>query len=335
MQKTSLIAVFLVLLLAGCQQTGGVQRKPLFDFSRAPRLFNFANNSNSTNSPWSINKNSPMSSWFRPNQQLAQNNQQTEMFQNFSSEAQQLSQQLSQFNSDNQQLLTEIGGLKQRLQAANDYNYQLKQQLTDSVAMLQQLQNEKLSLEQQVASLRMQSTNPNTLPAGSTGGIPSQLPGNATLRANNSLLQKISLVQLPGVQTRMDGDVIRVELPSDQLFNPGTYQINANYGQVLQQLGTAIRTHFPDQIIGIEAHWDNTQVQTQGPTPQTISSHQLTASQALAVFDFMNRMGMPDKQLFTMSMGYNRPRVASVASANGISPNRRVEVVIYPETWSR
>ena len=81
--------------------------------------------------------------------------------------------------------------------------------------------------------------------------------------------------------------------------------------------------------MGIEAHWDNSPIQ-----PATLSHHQVTATQALAVYDYLVRTGLPSKQLFTMSLGSNRPRYNSVNPTTGISPNRRIEIVIYPETYN-
>jgi flagellar motor protein MotB len=42
-------------------------------------------------------------------------------------------------------------------------------------------------------------------------------------------------------------------------------------------------------------------------------------------------MGLPEKQLFTLAMGANRPRYGAGAAANP-APNRRIEIVVYPET---
>ena len=47
----------------------------------------------------------------------------------------------------------------------------------------------------------------------------------AEIRANNSLLRNLTITNMPGISVRQDGDVIRVELPADQLFNPGTAQL--------------------------------------------------------------------------------------------------------------
>ena len=125
----------------------------------------------------------------------------------------------------------------------------------------------------------------------------------------------------------MDGDVIRIEFPSDRMFVPGTYQLQPTQLPALQALVGTIRQSFPRQIVGIEAHWDGTPL-----NPASTSHHQLTATQALSVFDRLTAMGVPKNQLFTMAMGSNRPRHAQ-SMANGISPNRRIELVIYPETF--
>ena len=141
------------------------------------------------------------------------------------------------------------------------------------------------------------------------------------------MLQRLNQINIPGGQARMDGDVIRIEFPSDTLFVPGTYQLQPAQLPVLQGIVGAIRQDFPRQIVGIEAHWDGTQL-----NPATTTHHQLTATQALAIFDRLVALGVPRDQLFTMALGSNRPR-HSQGMSNGISPNRRIELVIYPETF--
>lgn|GEM_PF-420335 len=255
--------------------------------------------------------------------------QQAEWFNSLAGQVQTLNTRLGQFDTDNQQLHSELASYRQKLQAAGDYNYQLKQQLTDSIAQLRQIQNDKLNLEQQLAAARLGgqdsgfANGQNGMLAGSGGAaVPSQLPGTAVLRANNSLLQQLPQLRIPGVTAQMDGDVIRVEVPSDPLFVPGSYQISNQHGAMLQEIASAINRSFPRQIVGIESHWDGTPIQ-----PATTSSHQVTASQSLAVFDFLKQTGLPERQLFTMAMGSNRPRHPPGTA------NRRVEIVIYPEYW--
>lgn len=331
-------------LVVGCQPPAQGQRASLFDMTKPPRLFNgsgeslFAQNGTGPsifsafrgpNANNAAANGAPGSNWFgnwNPNQSNPlETAQQSQWFQGLSDQVKSLNQRLGQFDSDNQQMLTEIAGLKQRLQAAGDYNYQLKQQLADSTGQLQLLQNDKRNLEQQLANWQMRGGN-NAIPASGPNAVPAQPIGTAILRANNSLLQKLPQLQIEGAGARMDGDVIRVEIPSDRLFVPNSFQLNPQSTVVLQQLAAAIQREFPRQIIGIEAHWDGTPL-SQGSTP-----HQLTSTQALAVFDFLQRLGLTDKQLFTMAMGNNRP-YHPAGAFNGLSPNRRIEIVVYPETY--
>ena len=265
-----------------------------------------------------------------------------------------LSQRVTAYDTDNQLLNTELASLKQKLQLSESYGQTLKQQLADSAGQIQQFDLERQGSAQQLAAAQQQlqqlqqqnqqaqqqladarqaeyGQNPNVngarfAQAGFAGGSAASLPA-ASLRANNTLLQRLNEINIPGGQARLDGDVIRIEFPSDNMFVPGTYQLQPTQLPVLQGIVGSIRQSFPKQIVGIEAHWDGTQL-----TPATTSHHQLTATQALAVFDRLVAMGVPRNQLFTMAMGSNRPR-HSQASSGGISPNRRIELVIYPETF--
>ena len=326
MKTFAFLGSIAVLLLTsiGCQQPAGTQpaRQSLFDLNR--NAFARNNFGNYGSNPLQIQTNTP---------------QEYQQYSNLATQINQLNQRLAAFDSDNQQLHTEVAGLKQKLQLANDLNQQMKQQLQDNANQFQQVQMQKAYAEQQIAALRnqggqgnfpQQPMQPGQMPARQTqfnGGQPTQFAGTATLRANNSLTNRLNEIQIPGGQARMDGDVIRIEFPSDRLFTPGTYQIQPNQTPLLQNLVGTIRQSFPRQIIGIEAHWDGTPLQPPGTT-----DHQLTATQALSVFNNLERLGLPGKQMFTMGMGSNRPRHQN-GMLGGISPNRRVEIVIYPESY--
>jgi flagellar motor protein MotB len=302
-----LLLIGLLGWIAGCQQPAGS--------TAAPSMFSGGSN------PWG---------------QAAEAQQQ--FFAGVSDQMKNLTARLGQSDLDNQQLQTEMAGMKQKLQAAGDYNYQLKQQLADTVSQIQTVQNEKLALEQQMVAMQRNLSN-TAVAAGASPGFgslaagpgtaPTQLPtagGVPTLRANNSLMQKVSSLQLTGITTRMDGEVIRVELPTDMVFTPGTYQLSLTSAQLLQQIAGVINREFPRQVIGVEGHWD-----PGVPLPAGVTAQQLTATQSLAVFNELVRMGLPEKQLFTLAMGANRPRYSAGAVANP-SPNRRIEIVVYPET---
>jgi flagellar motor protein MotB len=234
--------------------------------------------------------------------------EQSQQIDQLSKQMSDMNQQLSRFDTDNQGLHGQVAGLQQRLDTANTYIQQLKQQLRDATVQLQQSQQ---ALAQ-------------TSPSGSQSAASYQLAGSATIRANNSLMGKLEQVRTAGVSATMDGDVIRVEFPSDQTFVPGTFQIQSAAQAQLNNLAATIRQQFPQQFIGIEAHWDQTPV-----TGPIRSIQQLTATQSLAIYDQLMQSGLPGVQLFTVGMGSARQRFAGNAPQN-----RRIEIVIYPETFA-
>ncbi len=318
-----LLFVLAIPCVIGCRQpsagtTGGL---PVIDFNRLGQNATFENSNQVASNSWFGGN--------RPTKIQTQTPEEYQEYAGLAQEIQTLNQRLGAFDSDNNQLYSEIAGLKQKLQVANDYNSQIRQQLADSSVQFQQLQSEKQNLQQQLAQAsQLMVEQSNSRFASTSGGDPSQLIGGATVRSNNSLLQKLDSIRIPGGEARMDGDVIRIEFPSDILFAAGTYEIRPDQATTFQNIVTTIQQNFPRQIIGVEAHWDGTQL-----NPPTTTHHQLTATQALAVFNRLVQSGLPADQLFTMAMGSNRPRHAGATQA-GISPNRRIEIVIYPESFN-
>jgi flagellar motor protein MotB len=226
---------------------------------------------------------------------------------------QELNQRIGSFDSDNHDLQTVVASLQQKLQISNDMNAQLRMQLKETADRLEQSMLAQQTAEQranQVSSSAAQYTQFN----------------GATVRAINGLMTKLPDLTNQGIQARMDGDVIRIEIPTEQLFVSGTYQISSSANANLSMIVSAIRRSFSHQIIGVEAHWDGTPIE-----PATITEHQLTATQALALFNHLQRSGIPQNQMFTMALGSNRPRYQ--AGSGNTAGNRRVEIVIYPETY--
>ena len=347
-----MLALAATVLLSGCRQpvTNQSGQSNLFGFSR-PKLFGGSD---------STNEGSGSRYAYDPGQQRSylggdiSGSAAQQQYAGISNEVQRLNQRLGAYDSDNQLLNTEVAGLQQKLQLANQYNQTLKDQLGDTSSRVQIAELEKQTALQQMAALQVQveqirtaqqqqqqqadsraaryastsrqSDSQNRL-ASFNNGSGSTFSNGATIRANNSLMQQLSSISIPGGQARMDGDVIRVEFPTDRMFVPGTYQIQPSQLPVLQSIAGTIRQNFTKQIVGIEAHWDGTPL-----NPSTTTDHQLTATQALAVFDNLVRLGLPRSQLFTMAMASNRPRHPR-GPAGGVNPNRRIELVIYPETY--
>lgn len=220
-----------------------------------------------------------------------------------------LSRRASSLDADNNNLHSELAKAQQQVQVLTETTNKLSRQLADTVTQLRDEQLAKKEVERQVAAIQAST----------------RYRGGATITANDSMAKSLQTVTIPGVEVRRDNDVIRIELPSDRLFVPGTIQLQPSAAFLLDQVADAVARNYPRQFVGIEAHADG------GVAPPN-AAQQLTASQALAVYSsLVARNRLPAGRLFTVSHGANHP-LASNATAAGQAKNRRVEVVIYPDT---
>ena len=148
-----------------------------------------------------------------------------------------------------------------------------------------------------------------------------------SITPNNSFLQTLPAIRYPDVHVRRDGDVIRVELPGNQLFEPGGARVDPRRMNMIADVAVEIRRTYPDQLLGIEGHTDSDPV-TGG---QYRTNHELSAARALAVYDVLvNSQRYRAEQLFVVGHGPNNP-VVSNGTLEGKQRNRRVELVIYPD----
>jgi chemotaxis protein MotB len=158
-----------------------------------------------------------------------------------------------------------------------------------------------------------------------------QVRDQAEIRANNTLLKSMTITNMPGINVRQDGDVIRIELPSDQLFSFGTSQLKLGSDALLKTIASDLSQNYPQQLIGIEGHTDGSPM----TSPQYPTDQHLAVAQAMAVYDSLTRGGgVQARQLFVVGHGGAHPVVSNGTDA-GRARNRRVEIVIYPETMRR
>jgi flagellar motor protein MotB len=225
-----------------------------------------------------------------------------------------------------------IAELSRRVQLLDDNNRQLHTQLAQSAQQAQVYRDESELLRNQLAdvSQRLESTtvaarDAETRVRGMQAST--QLRGNATIQANTNLTQLAGRLNLGGVPVLQDGDVIRIIVPADQLFQPGTAQLQTQAAAVLDPIAAQLRSAFPSQRIGIEGYTDNAQAHGGAAS----NGHQLASAQAAAVLDVLTRRaGMPPGQLFAVAQGANNPRQSNDTAA-GRAANRRIELVIYPD----
>lgn len=221
----------------------------------------------------------------------------------------------SSLDSNNQELQAQLAQAQQQNRLLQDQMTVTREQLN--------------SVSQQLADARESQNTTQQRALALAASM--QKRGGATITANSSLTRNLPAMNIPGVEVRQDGDVVRVELPTDRLFNQGTAQLRQDAVSLLDASAAELVRAYPNQIIGIEGHTDNDAPQ-QGVW---FSNHQLSTARATAVFDYLvTRAKMRPQQLFLVGHGGNHP-VVSNASTQGKARNRRIELVVYPEQWQR
>ena len=230
-------------------------------------------------------------------------------------QTQQYQQRAASLDRDNQELESLLAQSRQQAQLLEEQIRATQAQLRDTSDRLATVQADNDQLRNRTTAL-----------AASV-----QTRSQAEIRANNSLLRSLSIANLPGINVRQDGDVIRIELPADQLFNLGTTQLKPGADGLLRSVAADIAHNYPQQMIGIEGHADGSPM----TSPQFPTDQHLTVAQTMSVYDLFTRTaGMPARQLFVVGHGGSHPIVSNATDA-GRARNRRIEVVIYPETVRR
>ena len=245
-------------------------------------------------------------------QPIALSPQQQQML---AAQQQQLQQRADALDRDNQELESMLAQSRQQMQLMRDQMVATQDQLKATADRLAAAQADNQQLQSRTQAM--------------TASV--QTPGAAEIRANNTLLRPLQVANVPGASVRQDGDTIRVTLAGDQLFVPGSPQLKQGADQMLRTVAADLLTNYPDHLIGIEGHTDGgTQLGPQYPTP-----HHLSVAQATVVYEQLRQsLGAAPEQLFVIGHGANHPLVSNATPA-GQAQNRRVELVVYPETTRR
>lgn len=210
----------------------------------------------------------------------------------------------------NQRLSSQVAQFQQEIQAQQDHIATLKTQLGDVTSQLAEARQEKQNVEKEyeilTASVRRRS--------------------GVSITPNNSFLRTLPATDVEEVHVRRDGDVIRIALPADALFEPGTVRFKADAVSLIDAVAAEVVRTYPDQRLGIEGHTDST-------SAGAPNSKQLSAGQAGAVYELLvARSSLQPGQFYIAGHGANQPLVSNGTPA-GQQRNRRVELVIYPEKW--
>jgi flagellar motor protein MotB len=238
-----------------------------------------------------------------------------------------------------QNLQQQHAALAQRYEELQSRMTPLDQDNSEQQELLAQSQQQRHLLEEQVSALRTElaavtsqlaktkdehqlvERKAETLAASAKRRV------GATITANNSLRQRLPAVDIPGVEVRVDGDVIRIELAGSQLFESGVAKLLPQAGALIDRVAAELAKSYPDQIIGVEGYTDSDPIRSN----KWSNNHHLSVARAMAVYDYLTaRTRFQPHQLFVVGHGSNHPAVSNATTA-GKERNRRVELVVYPE----
>ncbi len=224
-----------------------------------------------------------------------------------------LARRVQSYEADNRQLTTQLASSEQQSQAYQQELRLIREQLADTT---KQFEAAKIAANDAIGQVKNFQAS-------------TRLRGNATIRPNTNLSQFANRLNLGSIPVRVDGEVIRISIPSDQLFASGTANMHAQAAGILDPVAAQLKSVFPRQKIAIEGHTDN--VPPFGG--QQATGHQLASAQATGVLSFLTtRNGMPAQQLFAVAQGPNVPLKSNETPA-GRAANRRIELVIYPDSF--
>ena len=228
---------------------------------------------------------------------------------------QQIQERATALDRDNQELQASLAQAKQRTQAVDEQLKAVREQLATVTTQLAQARDEKRATDNKVQAL--------------TASMHRQ--GGVTITPNNSLQQALPAINIPQVQVRRDGDVVRIELPCNRLFDRGAARLRPGATELIATVAGEIMRTYPEQVVGVEGHTEGDQIV--GGFYRT--NHELSVAQAMAVYDtLVNQLRFPAGQLVVAGHGPNHP-VVSNATEMGKDRNRRVELVIYPDKAAR
>ena len=124
-----------------------------------------------------------------------------------------LSRRVQLLDDNNRQLTTQLAQSEQQTQVYRDESDLLRKQLAAMSGQMQSTAVAKRSLESKVRGMTASAQVPKELPRGA-----------ASIRPNTNLSQAAGRLNLGGIPVEKVGDVIRIIVPSDQLFQPGNRQ---------------------------------------------------------------------------------------------------------------
>ncbi len=122
-----------------------------------------------------------------------------------------------------------------------------------------------------------------------------------------------------------EGNLMKVVIPTDQIFLPGNYVISKQGEEVLSNF-IKILKEFPYKEIEIQVHTDNVPVQTKKDLFPT--NWELSARRGTEIVRFLiTKENIPPERIYSSAFGDSRPLV-NENSKEAREKNRRAEFII-------
>lgn len=205
---------------------------------------------------------------------------------------------------------------QQRAAALDADNQQLHALLAQQQQQSSQLQAALQQSQRELADVRNSG--------GEYGGSVARRGVSARAASHGGALP---LCNVHGAEVIQDGDLVRIRLESSHLFNSGRAELKPDVNATLDSIAHALRSEYGGRLVGIEGHTDSDPI----TKSKWKNNHELSVARSVAVFEALKRRGIPEGQLFVAGYGPNHP-IAASSSKHTKSQNRRVEIVVYPET---
>src|SRR6185295_2903387 len=179
---------------------------------------------------------------------------------------QELQARANTLDQDNEQLQAMLAQARQQDKLLQDQLAAVRDQLSSTSTLLGQLRSDKEMTEQQAEAL----------------AAANRRRGGAVITANSSFHRSLPAVTVPGIEVRPDGDVVRIELPSNKLFQQNNAVFQPSAGVLIDSVAAEIARVYPGQIVGVEGHTDSDPVRAAPGANQHLS-----VGRAMAVYQHL------------------------------------------------
>lgn len=156
-----------------------------------------------------------------------------------------------------------------------------------------------------------------------------KVQGTTAIVPNSSNTANVDFSDMSGISARRDGQMYRVIIPSDNIFEENQPILSESGKQTISTVAQRLASAFGQRQFRIEAHVGSIQTVSTGD-PSTDTPQKLTVAQASAVSDAVIQAGaIPAESLSIMGCGVSQPAVSS-ATDEGRQMNKRIEFVVLP-----